>query len=163
MTDNPSSRSGEQVGATGAGAESGTAKRKRQFPWQVGLSVVAWLVLGVLLVVAGVGSNAGSGGGADESSVDQIQGSLGDSAVAGGQQEGHPTVLLLLGLAILLLSLMLLVGQGWARYVLAVLAIAAMVTFALGGSWQAIPVFALMVVGSVALLGPSAYRYLSGR
>jgi len=45
--------------------------------------------------------------------------------------------------------------------VLAVLGVIAVILFALGGRWEAVVAFAALVVGAVALLAPSANRYLS--
>jgi len=57
----------------------------------------------------------------------------------------HPTLLLLVGLAVLLMALLLLIGQGWARHVLAVLGVIAVILFALGGRWEAVVAFAALV------------------
>ena len=67
--------------------------RERRFPWQLGLSVVAWVVLGALLIVSALGGSSTTSG-ADQASIDKIQGSLGDSAVA-TDTTAHPTLLLL--------------------------------------------------------------------
>ena len=63
----------------------------------------------------------------------------------------HPTLYLLLGGAVLLMALMLLIGQGWARHVLGVLGVVAVIFFAVGGgSWQAIVSFVLLAAGADA-------------
>jgi hypothetical protein len=147
----------DESSSAGAGAKS-----KRVFPWQLGLAVAAWLALGVLLIVASFSSSSSGGsGGADQGSVDQIQSQLGSSAVSTGGNSGHPALWLLLGLVTLVLALLLLIGQGWARYALAVLGVIAVVLFALSGRWEAIASFLALVVGSVPLLAPSVYRYLT--
>jgi 1,4-dihydroxy-2-naphthoate octaprenyltransferase len=163
MTGIPPTEHGESNGRDGAGAESqmdGAAEAKEQgFPWQLGLAVVAWVVLGALLIVSALGSSSTSGG-ADQASVDKIQGTLGDSAVA-TNTTSHPTLMLLLGLVVLLMALLLLIGQGWARLVLGVLGVLAVILFAVGGHWEAIIAFAVLIVGTVPLLAPSAHRYLT--
>ncbi|HEV7787666.1 MAG TPA: hypothetical protein VGP05_01530 [Pseudonocardia sp.] len=163
MTGTPPTAHGESNGRDDAGAESpvgAAAEAKEQgFPWQLGLAVVAWVILGALLIVSALGSSSTSGG-ADQASVDKIQGTLGDSAVA-TNTAAHPTLMLLLGLVVLLMALLLLIGQGWARLVLGVLGVLAVILFAVGGRWEAIIAFAVLVVGSVPLLAPSAHRYLS--
>jgi hypothetical protein len=158
----PSGPDGADAGADSGGqggAGSSVSDRERRFPWQLGLSVVAWVVLGALLIVSALGTSSTTGG-ADQASVDKIQGSLGDSAVA-TDTSSHPTLLLLLGLAVLLMALLLLIGQGWARYALAVLGVLAVILFAVGGRWEAVVAFAALVVGVVPLLAPSTHRYLS--
>ncbi|HEX4362207.1 MAG TPA: hypothetical protein VH141_32040 [Pseudonocardia sp.] len=154
----PSGPDGADSGAQAAGGGS-VGARDRRFPWQLGLSVVAWVVLGALLIVSALGTSSTTGG-ADQASIDKIQGSLGDSAVA-TDTSGHPTLLLLLGLAVLLMALLLLIGQGWARYVLGVFGVLAVILFAVGGRWEAVVAFAALVIGTVPLLAPSTHRYLS--
>ena len=158
MTGTPHIDHDESNGA-GAGGRS-----KGGFPWQLGLAVAAWIVLGALMVVSALnqGSSGGSGG-ADQGSVDQIQSQLGSSSAStGGGESGHPTVLLLLGFVALVMALLLLIGQGWARYALAVIAVIAVVLFALNGRLlEAVASFLILVVGSVPLLAPSAHRYLT--
>jgi hypothetical protein len=146
--------------SNGAGAGG---RPKGGFPWQLGLSVAAWIVLGALMVVSALnqGSSGGSDG-ADQGSVDQIQSQLGSSSASTGGETGHPTVLLLLGFVALVMALLLLIGQGWARYALAVIAVIAVVLFALNGRLlEAVASFLILVVGSVPLLAPSAHRYLT--
>jgi hypothetical protein len=155
MTGTPHIGHGESNGAT-AGADR---KSGRRFPWQLGVAVAAWMVLGVLLIVSALIS--GSTSDADQGSVDQIQSQLGSSAVSTGPSTGHPALWLLLGLVTLLLALLLLIRQGWARYALAVLGVIAVVVLASSGRWEAIVAFAMLVVGSVPLLAPSAHRYLT--
>lgn len=142
--------------AVPAGVEKARGGR---FPWQLGVAVAAWVVLGVLLVMSGLNPGP-SANEADQASVDQIRNALGDTAVA-AHSAGHPTLLLLAGFAILLLSLLLLIGQGWARHVLALAGVAAVILFALGGRWETLVAFAALVIGTVPLLAPSAHRYLT--
>ena len=136
---------------------------KQSFPWQLGVSVVAWLLLGGLLVASALGITSTSGQ-ADQGSVDQIQGALGQSAVATGPSNGqHPTLYLLAGGLVLLMSLMLLIGQGWARHVLSVAGVVAVIFFAVGGRFvEAIAAFVLLAIGAVLLLNRPALRYLTG-
>jgi hypothetical protein len=135
---------------------------EQRFPWQIAASVVAWVVLGALLVVSAL-NRSNENGGADQSSVNQIQSQLGASSVGYQNQGGHPTVMLVLGLLTLLMALLLLIGQGWSRFVLALLAVAAMILWALDGRWEAIVAFAVLVIGSSLLLPSKVLRYLSAR
>jgi hypothetical protein len=169
MSGSPSTEHGDATGPDGLDGSDAAEERglsavlapKQSFPWQVGVSVVTWLLLGGLLVASALGI-ASTTGGADQGSVDQIQGALGQSAVATSPGNGqHPTLYLLLGGAVLLMALMLLIGQGWARHVLGVLGVVAVIFFAVGGgSWQAIVSFVLLAAGAVLLLNSPSVHYL---
>ncbi len=150
-----------QHGGQDSPEEPGQEESEPRFPWQVMLATAAWVVLGVLSVVTAVGAGGGSSGGADQASVAQISGSLGSSAVGGSQNAGHPVLTLILGLAVLLFALLLMLGQGWARWVLLVLGIVAVIMFAMGGRWETLVAMAVLVVGTVPLLSRSATRYLA--
>jgi hypothetical protein len=143
-------------------AAFGVLAPKQSFPWQLGLSVFAWLVLGGLLVAASLGVSTTTGG-ADESQIQQIQGNLGDSSVATHGSPGPSAVwFLLIGLVTLLLALMLLIGQGWARTVLMVLGVAGVILLALGAHvFEAIAAFVLLAAGSILLLNRACLRYLN--
>lgn len=155
MTGSPRTGHGEP---TGPGAD----RKTERFPWQLGFSVLAWLILGAVLVVSALTASTSTSE-ADQASIDQVQGTLGSSAVATGNASAHPTLWLLLGLVVLLGALLLLIGQGWARHVLAVLGVVAVIVFAINGRWEALVAFAALVLGTVPLLAPSAHRYLSAR
>jgi hypothetical protein len=163
MSGNPSFGPGESTEQDGPddSSWSSAVAPKQSFPWQLGVSVVAWLLLGGLLVASALGVSSTTSQ-ADQGSIDQVQGALGQSAVATSPGNGqHPTLYLLLGLVVLLMALMLLVGQSWARHVLAVLGVVAVIFYALGGRPEAIAAFVLLVVGAVALLNRPVQRYLS--
>jgi hypothetical protein len=145
---------GEPAPAQPSGETSG-------FPWQLGLGAAAWVVLGGLLVVGALTTPSTSDG-PDQASVDKIRDNLGDSAVA-TRTSAHPTLLLLVGAVVLLIAVLLLLGQGWARYVLPVLGIASLIVLSIDGRGEAVPVLAAVVVGTVPLLSPTVHRYLSGR
>jgi hypothetical protein len=155
----PSGPADASRASAGDSAGDSTVRSEPRFPWQLGLSVLAWVVLGALLVVSAL-STSSTTSGADQGSIDKIQGTLGTSAVA-TDNSSHPTLLLVVGLMVLLMALLLLIGQGWARHVLGVLGVIAVILFALGGRWEAVIAFAALVVGAVALLAPSVNRYLS--
>lgn len=135
--------------------------RTQSFPWQLGVAVAAWAALGALLVLSALTVSTTSEG-PDQASVDAIRNNLGDTAVA-TNSSGHPTLLLLCGLMVLLMAVLLLLGQGWSRYVLGVLGIVAMVLLGLDGRWEAIIAFGALVLGTASLLAPSTHRYLAGR
>jgi hypothetical protein len=148
---------------TGSSATEG-GKTEQKFPWQLGVGGLAWATLGVTaLVVALNGSGAGSE--ADAASVGQVQGNLGQSAAAVGEKGGaNAAVLVLIGLAALLLTGLLMLGQGWARLALSVVGAISVVYFALSvGVLPTLIAMIVLVVGSVLLLLPgSVNRYLAG-
>lgn len=137
--------------------------KENAFPWQLAVSVVTWIVFGGLLVASALGVTSTTSG-ADQGSIDQVQGALGPDSVAttGGSTGQHPTLLLLIGLIMLLMALMLLIGQGWARYALGVLAVIAVIVYATGGRWEAPVAMVLMIIGLVFLLNRKTLRYLGG-
>jgi hypothetical protein len=158
MTGTSSTDQGDTAGQ--GHRKPGHRPRKERFPWQLGVSVAAWLVLGGVLISAALGGTS-SGSEADSGSVSAVQGALGDSAAStpgnGGQ---HPSLYLLIGLVTLLMSLMLLIGQAWSRYVLYLLGLVSVILFAVGGRWEAIASFVLLVIGAVLLLNRPTLRYL---
>jgi hypothetical protein len=131
-----------------------------RFPWQLGLSAAVWGVFSIVLLVAGL---SGSTESADQQSVDQIQGSLGDAANISSDQggSGHPAVLLLLGVLTIAMTMFLLNGRGWARYALPALALLAMAVLAIDHRWQTNAAFAALILGSAPSMAPAVHRYLA--
>ncbi|HEY1970693.1 MAG TPA: hypothetical protein VGH89_22260 [Pseudonocardia sp.] len=165
MSASPSSEPGESNDQHGAEQpDSPVSSASQRFPWQLGVSVVAWVLLGGLLIGSALGASATTSD-ADQGSIDAIQGALGQSAAATGQNGGqHPTLYVLAGLIVLLMALLLLVGQSWSQHVLSVLGVVSVIAFALGGqAVQAIAAFALLVVGAVLLLNRPVQRYFASR
>lgn len=142
-------------------AEGG--KTKQKFPWQLIVAALAWASLGVTALVEAL-SNTGSSSEADSGSVAQVQGSLGNSAATVGEKGGSlAAILILIGIAALLLTALLLLGQGWARMALQVLGLVAVIYFAATVGWvPALVAMAAMVVGSVLLLSAKVTTYLAG-
>ena len=141
--------------------EGGTTAQK--FPWQLVVGGLAWASLGVTSLV--VALSGGSSSEADPGSVGQVQSSLGRSAAAVGEKgAANAAVLVLIGLAALLLTGLLLLGQGWARMGLSAVGAVAVVYFALTVGWiPTLIAMAALVIGSVLLLLPaSVNRYLAG-
>lgn len=141
-------------------AEGGQTKQK--FPWQLLVAALAWASLGVTALVEAL-SNTGSDSEADSGSVSQVQGSLGNSAATVGEKGGSlAAVLILIAIATLLLTALLLLGQGWARMALQVVGLIAVIYFAATVGWvPAVIAMLAMVVGSVLLLSGSVSRYLA--
>jgi hypothetical protein len=157
-----STEHGDPTGPDGpAEQDYPTSAPKQGFPWQLGASVVAWILLSGLLIASALGVTSTTGE-ADQGSIDAIAGALGQSAVATSPGNGqHPTLYLLIGLAILLMALMLLIGQSWSRNVLGVLGVVAVIFFAFGGRWEAILAFVLLVFGAVLLLNRPVQRFFN--
>jgi hypothetical protein len=142
-------------------AEGGRTKQK--LPWQLIVAALAWAALGVTSLVEAL-SNTGSSSEADSGSVQAVQGSLGNSAASVGEKGGSlAAVLILIGLAALLLTALLLLGQGWARMALQVVGLIAVIYFAATVGWvPALVAMVAMIVGSVLLLSASVTRYMAG-
>jgi hypothetical protein len=165
MSASPSSEHGESTDPSGAERPDSPVSSARQgFPWQLGVSVVAWVLLGGLLIGSALGATSTSSD-ADQGSIDAIQGALGQSAAATGQNSGqHPTLYVLGGLIVLLMALLLLVGQSWSQHVLSVLGVVSVIAFAVGGgAVPAVAAFVLLVVGAVLLLNRPVQRYFNSR
>jgi hypothetical protein len=146
------------IGEPASGQPSRATSR---FPWQLGLGAAAWVALGGLLVVGAL-TTPSTTDGPDQASVDKIRDNLGDTAVT-TRGSAHPTLLLLVGAVVLLMAVLLLLGQGWARYVLPVLGIASLIVLGIDGRAEVVPVLAALVIGTIPLLSPTLHRYLSGR
>ncbi|HEY9413301.1 MAG TPA: hypothetical protein VIQ30_00955 [Pseudonocardia sp.] len=143
-----------------APAEGG--KSKQRYPWQLIVAALAWAALGVTALVEAL-SNTGSSSEADSGSVSQVQGNLGSSAAAVGENGGSMAALLILiGIAALMLTALLLLGQSWTRLALQVLGVVAVIYFAATVGWMpTLIAMASMVVGSVMLLTAKVSTYLS--
>jgi hypothetical protein len=109
-------------------------------------------------------TGTGSSSEADSGSISQVQGNLGSSAAKVGERGGSlAAILILIGIAALLLTALLLLGQGWTRIALQVLGLIAVIYFASTVGWiPALIAMVGMVVGSVLLLSAKATRYLAG-
>ncbi|WP_156935107.1 hypothetical protein [Pseudonocardia spinosispora] len=164
MTGTSSTEHGEPAGQDGPDQPvpgQPVKDKANAFPWQLAVSVVTWIIFGGLLVASALGVGTTTSG-ADQASIDTVQGALGaDSVSSSGSGGQHPTAYLMIGLVMLLMALMLLIGQGWSRFVLGVLALVAVILYATGGRWEAVVAFVLMIVGLVFLLNRNTLRYLN--
>lgn len=136
-------------------------ERRQKYPWQLAVAVLAWAVLAVVTFMAAVNNGVA---GPDEGSVAQIQSTLGDRFAATGSDSGtSPVLLTFLGAVIVLLTVFLAIGQGWARWVLAVLGVVMVIVFALDGklAFHALVALGALILGSVPLLAPKANSYLA--
>lgn len=137
---------------------------KQGFPWQMGVSLVGWFGMVVVLFVVGLGGG-GRGGGtdADSSSMGSIRESLGSSYAAGsgGSSSAAPVLLTLAGFVVLVLTVLLVVRQGWARHALTAAGVLVVILLASYGKWEAVLAMAALVVGALPLLSRAANRYLA--
>lgn len=139
-------------------------KGGRGMPWPLIVAGIAWLSLGLTSLVAALSGTTGSSE-ADSGSVGQVQSQLGDSAAAVGQNGGsNAAILVIIGLVTLLLTAMVMIGQGWARLALSVMGAVAVVYFALTvGVLETLIAMVVLVVGSLLLLLPASVNtYLKG-
>lgn len=145
------------------GSSPAEGDQKQNIPWQLIVAALAWASLGVTSLIAAL-SGTSSSSEADSGSVGAVQGSLGSSAASVGEKGGsNAAILILIAIAALLLTGLLVLGQGWARIALQVVGVGAVIYFALtvGFVSTAIAMLAL-VVGSVLLLSTKVTRYLAG-
>jgi hypothetical protein len=139
-------------------------KSGQGMPWQLMVAGLAWITLGMTALVAALSGGGGSGD-ADAGSVGKVQGSLGSSAASVGERGGaNAAVLVIIGLAALLLTGMVLLGQSWARLALSVVGAVAVIYFALTvGVLETLIAMVVLVIGSLLLLLPaSVNNYLKG-
>jgi hypothetical protein len=144
-------------------AESRTREVLRELPWQAGMSVIVFLVFGIVelfMVPKGGGSGSGSGGQAS-----RVSGQLGGGAVSHGPSHiGVHPIPLVVGILLLICALSVLGRQRWAQYALVVLGIVGVIDLALTQrSWQAVLAVVLLVLGTAPMFSIRAHRYLNGK
>ncbi len=149
-----------------AGAEDGarggrTREVLRELPWQVGMSVIVFLIFGVVeLFMISKG-----GGSATSAQAGRIASQLGSGTVSHGPPNAgiHP-IPLVVGILMLICALSVLGRQRWAQYALVVLGIVGVIGLALTDrSWQAVLAIALLLLGAVPMFSIRAHRYLNGK
>ncbi|WP_226352248.1 MULTISPECIES: hypothetical protein [unclassified Pseudonocardia] len=133
-------------------------RSRSTMPWALVLSAAAWMLTAVLLAVAWAGLRPEPT--VDEDTASTLAGQ-GAPVVASGATAPYPTWLLLV-LAVLLIAAgaALALRRRVARYPAVVLSVVSVVLLAVAGRWETIPAMALLVVGTVPLLTPSALRHL---
>jgi hypothetical protein len=119
-------------------------------PNALAMSTVAWLVMAFLTLWAGMDA---LGGDPDQRNAQDLSNQLGQGTVATATQVQPQDILaLVVGVCVLAVLAALVLGKGWARHVLSLLGVAAVVVVAVGGHWEAALVFLAFVAAAVTLL-----------
>ncbi len=157
------SEHGDYPGGPNDGASDARPREVlRELPWQVGMSVIVFLIFGVVELVfmpKGGGSSANGG------QAGRISGQLGsDTVSAGPSHVGIHPIPLVVGILMLICALSILGRQRWAQYALVILGIVGVIDLALTDrSWQAVLAIVLLVLGALPMFSIRAHRYLNGR
>ncbi|MEN8674043.1 hypothetical protein [Nocardioides sp.] len=112
----------------------------------------AWFVVGAVALFQGVGRRAETPSGLGNG--DRVGAS---SGVPGG------ILLIVAGVVVLLLTVVLVLGVGYAIYPLVVLGLGVVLGLAAYGSWGVVPVMSLLVLGTVPLATARSYAYVTAR
>lgn len=133
-----------------------------RYPWQLMVAVASWVVLAITLLVSRIGAPESTD--ANNPASSSLRDTLGPETVVATNAQDHWFLPLLpwLGVVVLVVAGALLLGQGWARLVLAAFGVLAVVALAMGAQWHVFLAAIALVMGSVfGLLLPS-HRYLTG-
>lgn len=133
---------------------------KAKAPWQISVAAGAWALYAVLMGGSAIGYRSAES--ADDATVSQIKGALGDSSVSQQEPTGiPPLVFVLLGLVLLVGALAVVARQGRLLIPLVALGSLGVVLLALDGEWSVLPAIALLAVGAIPLLSARAHRWLA--
>ncbi|MCF7550719.1 hypothetical protein [Pseudonocardia sp. WMMC193] len=96
--------------------------------------------------------------------AERVEGALGAGVVSGPPAMATGGVLgVFVTIAVLGALVMLLAGRAWARMALVGLGAFGLVVLAWGATWHVFVAAAVLLVGTVALMTPSAHRHVQGR
>jgi hypothetical protein len=122
------------------------------------VAATSWLLFAVVAFVF-AGDVFGQTSGNPE--ADRIASQLGSDAVGGTPVIATSGVVsIVVGIALIGLALLVLSGRGWARFALVGIGVFGVVVLAWGARWEAFAGFALLLLGTVALMLPSTHRFL---
>lgn len=135
--------------------------RGGRYPRALMVSVLAWLLLGIVMLFSTLGAP-------DPSNQDRATQNALDATYT--TQVRAPTgeatwwfpLLPIVGVLILAVTVVLFIGHGWARFGLALLGVVSVVALAEAASWLVFPAVALVVIACVCGLLLSTHRYLQG-
>lgn len=127
-----------------------------RYPKALLIACVSWVLLGIVLLFSRVGMPSSS-------DAQETDAATGDVAVRAPDADQTPFLgyLWVLGIVVVIVAVLLFLGQGWARLVLALLGLLAVVGLATSASWLVFPGVVLFVVGAVGSVMVSAHRYLN--
>lgn len=131
--------------------------RAGRYPWQLVVAVACWVVVAVSLLISRIGAPEPTDAAAQQ---DSLNSGAGVVIAPNAQDNWFVPLLPWLGVVVLLLAVALLLGQGWARIVLAACGLVAVVGLGMAAQWQVFPALVAFVAGSVFGLLLPAHRYL---
>lgn len=131
--------------------------RGKRYPYVLVASVISFVIVGVVLLTAGIGQPTTT---VDDPTTAAVQGTGGLIAPT-PQEQWFVPFLPVLGALIVVAAVVLFVGYGWARLALAVLGILGVIGLAEAAQWQAVPAALFLVVGALLSLLLPAHRYLA--
>ncbi|MCD2193758.1 hypothetical protein LQ327_10250 [Actinomycetospora endophytica] len=127
-----------------------------RYPWQLVVAGVCWVVVAVSLLISRVGVPEPTDADAQRDSLNGVVPVVGTNA----QDNWFAPLLPWLGVVVLLIAVALLLGQGWARIVLAACGLVGVVGLAMAAQWQVFPAFVGFLVGAVFGVLLPTHRYL---
>jgi hypothetical protein len=130
--------------------------KRGRYPWQLLVAAVSWVVVAVSLIISRVGVPDASDAAVEG---DSLSGTV-PVVATNAQDNWFAPFLPWFGLLVLLITVALVLGYGWARIVLAACGLVAVVGLAMVAQWQVFPAIAGFVVGSVFGLLLPTHRYL---
>lgn len=127
-----------------------------RYPRALLVACVSWVLLGVVLLISRIGAP-------ETTDAQETDAATGVTAVRAptADQSAFVDYLPWLGVLVLVAAVALFLGFGWARLILALLGMLAVVGLALATPWLAIPAAVLFVVGAVCSVLVSVHRYLT--
>lgn len=134
--------------------------RRGTYPWQLAAAGLCWLIMAITLLFSRVGAVEAP---SDQTAQQIANDTQGVVLAPTDQSYWFLTWLPWLGVAVLLVAAALLLKQAWARIVLALLGLLAVIALALAVQWGVFVVLITWIAGSVFALTPAAHRYLTRR
>ncbi|NMO92279.1 hypothetical protein [Actinomycetospora sp. TBRC 11914] len=131
--------------------------RAGRYPWQLVVAVVCWVVVAVSLLTSRIGAPEPTDA---ATAADALNAGAGTVVAPTAQDNWFVPVLPWFGVLVLLLAVALLLGQGWARIVLAAAGLVAVVGLATAAQWQVFPALVGFLAGSVFGVLLPTHRYL---
>jgi hypothetical protein len=129
---------------------------RQRAPWQITGAALAWVGVGVILLVVGLAQPSGV------ALPDGLStGMLGREFLALTSHAQGSALWILGGVALAIVGALLGIGLGWTRFVLLAMGAGAVLVLALSARWEALPAMLLVAVGVVLSMMPRAERYLT--
>jgi hypothetical protein len=133
--------------------------RAGRYPWQLVVAAVCWVVVAVSLITSRIGVPDPTDAATEADSLNGVTPVISTNA----QDHWFAPVLPWVGVLMVLVTVALLLAQGWARMVLAGLGLLGVVGLGLVAQWQFFPALIGFLAGAVFGLLLRTHRYLLGQ